>query len=79
MPETGSSGITPATLLSPEQRSIEMRWNYVQASREDDVWMQYATSITWATGIADIMADFYRYAGIEMIDTGLVFEVPSYS
>ena len=57
----------------------EMRWNYVQASREDDVWMQYATSITWATGIADIMADFYRYAGIEMIDTGLVFEVPSYS
>ncbi len=57
----------------------EMRWNYVQASREGTVWMQYATSITWATGIADIMADFYRYAGIDMIDTGLTFEVPSYS
>ena len=57
----------------------KMRWNYTQAASEGAVWHQYATAKTWATGIADVMANFYSYAGISQYDTGLKFLVPQYS
>ncbi|MEG0454543.1 MAG: cell wall-binding repeat-containing protein [Bacteroides sp.] len=57
----------------------KMRWNYEQAARENAVWKQYATSKTWATGIANVMANFYSYASIDKSNTGLKFLVPLYS
>ena len=57
----------------------KMRWNYEQAAREGVVWKQYATSTTWASGISNVMASFYSYAGIDKGGTGLRFLVPLYS
>ncbi|TNU89940.1 hypothetical protein FIC87_09955 [Eggerthella lenta] len=57
----------------------KMRWNYEQAAKEGVVWKQYATSTTWASGIANVMAGFYSYAGIDKGSTGLRFLVPLYS
>ena len=57
----------------------KMRWNYAQAASEGAVWHQYATAPTWATGIASVMDNVYRYLGISQYDTGLKFLVPQYS
>lgn len=57
----------------------KMRWNYEQATKEGVVWKQYATSPTWASGISNVMASFYSYAGIDKGNTGLRFLVPLYS
>lgn len=56
----------------------KMRWNYEQAAQEGAVWKQYATSPTWATGIANVMASFYSSVGMDKSDTGLKFLVPLY-
>lgn len=55
-----------------------MKWNYVQAARENTVWKQYATSRTWADGIARVMAQFYDSNGLSASDSNLVFKVPRY-
>ncbi|MEG1561078.1 MAG: cell wall-binding repeat-containing protein [Raoultibacter sp.] len=57
----------------------KMRWNFEQAARDNAVWKQYATSRTWATGIARVMDNCYSYNGITTINTGLNFSVPRYS
>lgn len=57
----------------------KMRWNYTQATRDGVVWKQYATSTTWATGIANDMANCYGYCKIDKANTGLKFIVPLYS
>lgn len=57
----------------------KMRWNYVQAAKESTVWKQYATSRTWATGIAAVMSSCYAHCGLDMSSSGLSFRVPQYS
>ena len=56
----------------------KMKWNVSQAANENTVWHQYATGRTWATGIANVMSDCYRFIGLEMATSGLLFDVPQY-
>ena len=57
----------------------KMRWNYTQAARSGAVWKQYATSTTWATGIANVMSNCYASVGLGKDGTGLKYLVPIYS
>ena len=57
----------------------KMRWNYTQAARSGAVWKQYATSTTWATGIANVMSNCYASIGLGKDGTGLKYLVPMYS
>lgn len=60
---------------NPQNTLYKMRWNVENGVASH----QYATSRTWATGIAAVMHDCYRYNGISMAQSGLMFEVPSYA
>lgn len=54
----------------------KMRWDAQRAVSSSSVWHQYATSLTWATGISEVMASFYRQAGAQFECTGFEFVVP---
>ncbi len=56
----------------------KMRWDVLRAEKGLDPWHQYATSLTWATGIANTMSSCYSYLGLNMAGTGLSFDVPAY-
>ena len=56
----------------------KMRWDAQRAATSGSVWHQYATSRTWATGIAALMADCYSRNGMAYDQCGLTFEVPSF-
>lgn len=56
----------------------KMRWDAQRAATSGSVWHQYATSRTWATGIAALMADCYSRNGVAYDQCGLTFEVPSF-
>lgn len=56
----------------------KMKWDLQRAVSQGDVWHQYATSITWPVGIANVMSNYYSFSGLSMADTGLRFEIPLY-
>ena len=66
---------------NPQNTLYKMKWDLQNAMApvNPNPWHQYATSRIWATGIAAVMGDCYRYNGIDMAKSGLIFEVPSYA
>ena len=56
----------------------EMRWNPAGFVSHGYATHQYATDVHWASNIARVMDDCYRYAGKDMNDSDLSFDVPSY-
>ena len=66
-------------IVSGDQNTLyKMKWDLKRAESEGAVWHQYATSRTWATGIASVMNSCYSYLGMGMDDTGLSFDVPRF-
>lgn len=70
--------VSSATVSGSQNTLYKMKWDVNRAISQGTVWHQYATSITWATGIADVMAGFYSYVGKNIEASGLQFEVPIY-
>lgn len=66
---------------NPQNTLYKMKWDIqnAMAPSNPNPWHQYATSRTWAVGIAAVMGDCYRYNGISMEESGMVFEVPAYA
>lgn len=56
----------------------KMRWDVLRMEKGLDPWHQYATSLTWATGIAETMSSCYSWLGLNMSGTGLEFDLPVY-
>ena len=67
-----------ANSYGPQNTLHKMRWDLYHVSQGSSPWKQYATSTTWATGIASVMYSFYRFAGVDIASTGLTFELPSF-
>ena len=63
----------------PQNTLYRMKWDIYHAERGSTPWKQYATSPTWATGIASVMASCFSYNRIELNASGLAFEIPVYS
>ena len=65
--------------VSGDQNTLwKMRWDARAAEKTGSVSHEYATSITWATGIASIMGEFYKSQGYSFDRTGLKFIVPRF-
>lgn len=66
---------------NPQNTLYKMKWDIQNAMApiNPNPWHQYATSRTWAVGIAAVMSDCYRYNKLDMAKSGLIFEVPSYA
>ncbi len=71
--------VSSASVSGSQNTLYKMRWDVSRAVSQGAVWHQYATSITWATGIADVMAGFYSSVGKNIETSGLQFEVPLYN
>lgn len=66
--------------VSGDQNTLwKMRWDARAAEKTGSVSHEYATSITWATGIASIMGEFYKSQGYSFDQTGLKFIVPRFA
>lgn len=64
---------------SGQQNTLyKMRWDVQRMEQGGDPWHQYATSLTWATGIAETMSSCYSWLGQNMSGTGLEFDLPKY-
>ena len=63
----------------PQNTLYKMKWDLFHASQGAIPWKQYATSATWATGIASVMHSYYSFTNIDVADTALKFEIPSFS
>lgn len=62
---------------SGQQNTLwKMKWDAKRAASSSSVWHQYATSVTWATGISEVMASFYRQANTQFECTGFKFVIP---
>lgn len=69
-----------STSGSGQQNTLwKMRWDAKRAVSSSSVWHQYATSVTWATGISEVMASFYRQMNTQFECTGLRFIVPVFA
>ena len=55
-----------------------MKWDLANAISSGTVWHQYATSVTWATGIARVMGDCFAYTGVNPYPSGMKFILPQY-
>ncbi|MEG2615039.1 MAG: cell wall-binding repeat-containing protein [Raoultibacter sp.] len=71
--------VASATVSGPQNTLWQMKWDVRRAVAEGGVWHQYATSRTWATGIASVMNDFYRQSNHSFEETGLSFIVPAFA
>ncbi len=69
---------SPASKFGPQDTLYKMRHDVQRAAAGQKPWHEYATSKTWATGIASVMANCYSYMGYDMRHSGLVFEVPRF-
>lgn len=66
--------------VSGDQNTLwKMRWDARAAEKTGSVSHEYATSITWATGIASIMGEFYKSQGYSFDQAGLKFIVPRFA
>lgn len=72
-PTVGSGAVS-----GPQDTLWKMRWDVQRAVSEGSVWHQYATGRTWATGIAQLMAEFYSSVDMPFEKTGLTFEIPKF-
>lgn len=70
--------VASAAVSGNQNTLYRMKWDLNRAVSQGDVWHQYATSPTWPTGIAKVMASCYANAGKNMDATGLFFEIPVY-
>lgn len=65
--------------VSGDQNTLwKMKWDARAAEKTGSVSHEYATGITWATGIASIMSEFYESQGYSFEQTGLSFIVPRF-
>ena len=65
--------------FGPQNSLYRMKWDIYHVEQGGVPWKQYATSVTWAMGIANVMNDCFRFCGRDMSTCGLTFEVPVYS
>ena len=63
----------------PQNTLYRMKWDIYHAERGSKPWKQYATSPTWATGIASVMTSCFSYNRLDINASGLAFEIPVYS
>ena len=67
-----------ASNYGPQNTLYKMRHDIQRAVAGENPWHEYATSSTWATGIASVMANCYSYMDLDMRNSGLTFEVPRF-
>ena len=71
--------INSTSSVSGQQNTLyKMRWDIERIESQGSCWHQYATSLTWAWGISATMSSIYSNLGIDICDTELRFNVPSY-
>ena len=76
---TGAAQWIKSNYLSKGQNTLYfMKWDLANAISSGTVWHQYATSVTWATGIARVMGDCFAYAGVNPYPSGMKFILPQY-
>ena len=63
----------------PQNTLYRMKWDIFHVVQGETPWKQYATSTTWATSIASVMANCYEFCGRTQMGLGLEFEVPVYA
>ena len=68
-----------ANAYGPQNSLYRMKWDIYHVQQGGTPWKQYATSTLWATSIASVMAGYYRYCGIDMSQSNLIYEVPVYA
>ncbi len=70
--------VSSGAVSGPQNTLYRMKWDVQRAVLKGEVWHQYATSRTWATGISSVMFDCYTYNSIPVDKAGLRFDVPRY-